>query len=536
MTKTKSLWRRQLLMLFCALLLFGSTFSLTALAADVTVSTTDSAAYFQTFSSKGVWVDIGTPLHTVNGTGQVAYCLQTDYSSPSGSGYSSIDGADYYDQTTLNGLRAILENGYPTKDGGFGADQARYATANAIRFFLAERGAEGVPAWMDQSRYSQFFRAKSGYEALFNWCLTLLECARAQNVTSSAIIFDPAVVPLHQEETGFVGEVSITLKNCSSYELDEYTMPFELEVDGYTGKSGDVLTLSVPLSYAGQTIEFYLDGSSSGSAASLLFFAPHNYGEQRLLAYDVNVYGTATSAKLTAIVPEKQELKGSLKICKTDAETGAPLPDAHFEIYDANGNLYSSGITDTNGEREFTMPPGKYYYIETAAPEGYAIDNEKYPVTIEHGKTVSITAANEPIHTGSIRVKKVDTYGNALPGAVFLLEKYTDNGEGWTTVAEQATDDSGMAVFSELTIADTRYRLTETKAPPGHSLQAGTVFEGELPADRLDLSFTVCDCELVMLPLTGSEANCTHIILPVLCMGFFTIHILKRRNTFEETL
>lgn len=78
MTKTKSLRCRQLLILFCALLLFGSIFPLTAFAADVTVSTTNSAAYFQTFSSKGVWVDIGTPLHTVNGTGQVAYCLQTD--------------------------------------------------------------------------------------------------------------------------------------------------------------------------------------------------------------------------------------------------------------------------------------------------------------------------------------------------------------------------------------------------------------------------------------------------------------------------
>lgn len=531
MTKTKSLWRRQLLVLFCALLLFGSAFSLTALAADVTVSTTDSTAYFQTFSSKGVWVDIGTPLHTVNGTGQVAYCLQTDYSSPSGSGYSSIDGADYYDQTTLNGLRAILENGYPTSDGGFGADQARYATANAIRFFLAERGAEGVPAWMDQSRYSQFFRAKSGYETLFNWCLSLLECARAQNVTSAAIIFDPAVVMLHQEENGFVGEVSISLKNCSSYELDGYTMPFELEVDGYTGKSGDVLTLSLPLSYAGQTVEFYLDGGSSGGAASLLFFAPHNYGEQRLLVYDVNVYGTATSAKLTAIVPEKQELKGSLKICKIDAETGAPLPGARFEIYDANGNLYSSGTTDSNGVLEFILPPGKYYYIETAAPDGYTIDSAKYSVTIEHGKTVSITAANEPVHTGSIRVKKVDAYGNTLPGAVFLLEKYTNNGEGWITVAEQATDDLGIAVFSDLTVKDTCYRLTEIKAPPGHSLQAEAVFEGELSAAQLDLSFTVCDCELTMLPFTGRETSYIFLILPVLCMGlFYYPHFEKEKH------
>lgn len=536
MTKTKSLWRRQLLILFCALLLFGSMFPLTAFAADVTVSTANSTAYFQTFSSKGVWVDIGTPLHTVNGTGQVAYCLQTDYSSPSGSGYSSIDGADYYDQTTLNGLRAILENGYPTSDGGFGADQARYATANAIRFFLAEHGAEGVPAWMDQSRYSQFFRAKSGYEALFNWCLSLLESARAQNVTSASLVLDPATVALRQEENGFVGEVSVTLKNCSGYELDGYTMPFELEVDGYTGKSGDVLTLSVPLSYAGQTVEFYLDGSSSGGAASLLFFAPHNYGEQRLIVYDVNVYGTSTSAKLTAIVPEMRALKGSLKICKIDAETGKALPGASFNLYDANGNLYTSGITDANGELEFSAPPGKYYYIEVAAPEGYAIDSEKHPINIEDGRTESITAANSPIHKGSIRVKKVDAYGNTLPGAVFALGASTDGGNTYAVIGTAETDDSGRAIFSDLTVKDTLYRLTETIAPPGHSLQAGTIFEGALSADRLDLSFAVCDCAIPMLPFTGSRINFTPFILLMLGMSFFAIQILKRRNTFEETV
>ncbi len=539
MTRTKSLRRRQLLILFCALLLFGSAFSLTAFAADVTVSTTNSTAYFQTFSSKGVWVDIGTPLHTVNGTGQVAYCLQTDYSSPSGSGYSSIDGADYYDQTTLNGLRAILENGYPTSDGGFGADQARYATANAIRFFLAERGAEGVPAWMDQSRYSQFFRAKSGYEALFNWCLSLLESARAQNVASASLVLDPATVTLRQEENGFVGEVSVTLKKCSGYELDFYTMPFELEVDGYTGKSGDVLTISVPLSYAGRTVEFYLDGGSSGGAASLLFFAPHNYGEQRLLVYDVNVYGTSTSAKLTAVVPEMRELKGHLKLCKIDAETGKALPGASFNLYDANGNLYTSGTTDSNGEIKFSAPPGRYYYMETAAPEGYAIDSEKHPVNIEDGRTESITAANAPIHKGSIRVKKVDAYGNTLPGAVFALGASTDGGNTYAVIDTAETNTDGLAIFPDLTVKDTLYRLTETKAPPGHSLQSGTIFEGSLSADRLDLSFTVCDCAIPMLPFTGSCINFTPFILLMLGMSFFTAHItlnLKRRNTFEETV
>jgi len=70
------MWRRQLAILLCALLLFGSLLSLTAFAGNMTVSTSTGTAYFQTFNSQGAWTDILTPNHTVNETGAVAYCIQ----------------------------------------------------------------------------------------------------------------------------------------------------------------------------------------------------------------------------------------------------------------------------------------------------------------------------------------------------------------------------------------------------------------------------------------------------------------------------
>ena len=533
MTKAISKSFGKLSILLFAMLLVVGAYAPIACAESLTVSTFNSAAYFQTFSSRGVWVDIGTPLHTVNETGQVAYCLQTDFSSPEGSGYYGIDGSDYYDQTTLNGLRAIMENGYPTSDGGFGADQARYATANAIRFFLAERGAEGVPAWMDQSKFSQFFRAKPGYEALYDWCLSLLNLARAQDVASASIILDPATVTLRQEADGFAGDVKVTLKNCSGYELDFYTMPFELEVDGFTGSSGDVLTVRAPLSYAGQTVDFYIDGASSGGAASLLFFAPYNHGEQRLLVYDVNVYGVTTSVKLTAVIPELRNPEGKLKIYKTDSETGAALPGAQFYLYDTGGNVCSSGVTNSEGALEFTMPPGNYYYMEASAPDGYTADGEKHLIIIEDGKTKEITVPNDPIRKGSITIKKIDAYGNSLPGAVFRLEKSEDGGKNWISAAEQKTDESGLALFADLSVGDTLYRLIEAKAPPGYSLQAEPIFVGALTPEQSELAFTVCDCAITSLPFTGSRTSYFPHFLLMLCMGDFVIQILKRRNSFE---
>lgn len=57
----------------CALI-FIAILPISAFADWVTVSTVNSASYFQTFSSKWVWTAIGTPTHYINETGQVAYC------------------------------------------------------------------------------------------------------------------------------------------------------------------------------------------------------------------------------------------------------------------------------------------------------------------------------------------------------------------------------------------------------------------------------------------------------------------------------
>ena len=82
-TVTKSAYvHRRIFSLLCVLLIFIASLPISAFADWVTVSTVNSASYFQTFSSKGVWTAIGTPAHYINETGQVAYCLQTNYNSP----------------------------------------------------------------------------------------------------------------------------------------------------------------------------------------------------------------------------------------------------------------------------------------------------------------------------------------------------------------------------------------------------------------------------------------------------------------------
>ena len=181
------------------------------------------------------------------------------------------------------------------------------------------------------------------------------------------------------------------------------------------------------------------------------------------------------------------------------------------------------------------MPLGSYYYRETKAKEGYVANNAYYSFELSNdGQLVSVAVRNkQELVTGSISVQKVDAYGNKLPGAVFSLESSTD-GNTWTKLADVTSDTSGLAVFSDLATGDILYRVTETKAPPGHSLLAGVIYEGKVSKESPNLSFTACDCAIPMLPFTGSKPNLISIIPLMLCMSIF--EALKRKENVNEKI
>lgn len=612
--------------MLCALLLFGSLLSLTAFAGNATVSTSTGASYFQTFSSQGVWTDILTPNHTVNETGAVAYCIQPAKDSPYGSGYTEGMGWSAYSETTRLGFQAILEHGYPNSNGGFTDAQARYATANAIRFWVAEQGCSSVLDWMDLTRFSQFFRAKSGYEALFNWSMELLNYARNGTVTRHGVVLSDPV--LSENSSYFIVTTTVSLENCSwGYTYDEGLLPPDTEVYGYTGNHGDTLTFYVPLEYEGYDLDISVTGYDHRTGASVLYYGPDNANEQRLIAYAVNAnqiadddfesvtlisgapeptgtiriiktdsvtgeplegvwfylygpnndfyseptnadgiiewpvppgdyrykesappdgyVGDTTRYKTKSVLGEVTEIHvtndpiaqtpSSIEITKTDSESGAVLSGAEIGLYDSEYNLISTATTGADGKAAFTdLNKGTYYYREITAPTGYILDRDYHQIVISTaGSTVTDTLKNtaDEIVLGSISVQKIDAYGNKLPGAVFSLESSAD-GSTWTSLAEATSDANGLAVFSELAAGDTIYRVTETKAPPGHSLLASVIYEGKLSSDDLDLSFTACDCAITMLPFTGSKANFIPFTPLILGVGIF--YAQNRKEKLNE--
>lgn len=128
---------------------------LTTSALAVSIGSRNTTHLFQYNGGSG-WNDLKTPEHYVVGTSpeQVAYCLQHKNSSPHNAPYSDSDILGSYSTRVQTGLRIILENGYPYAAGGLTATEARYATANAVRFWLSENRVSGQYNFTNLGAYS----------------------------------------------------------------------------------------------------------------------------------------------------------------------------------------------------------------------------------------------------------------------------------------------------------------------------------------------------------------------------------------------
>ena len=273
--------------------------------------------------------------------------------------------------------------------------------------------------------------------------------------------------------------------------------------------------------------DFYLDAGGTvifpiGTVKISEVTAPTGYvrADAELVAHitqdssgDAAVWHWATDAggvigyEAEGATVENKLIRGNLEIIKKDKYEEIYLSGAGFRVFDSEGNQVKEGYTDTFGKLTFKdLPYGEYTYQEFKVPKGFELDETVYPFSItEDGVTISHTRVNER-RPGTIEVKKQDANGNPFAGVAFLLEYSTDEGSTWLPVFSRAadeknitrggctspgltdgqlvTDETGKVRFTGLR-ADSKilYRLTETAAPEGYALMAGSLYVGTLPIE-----------------------------------------------------
>ncbi|MGF6376701.1 hypothetical protein M2140_001779 [Clostridiales Family XIII bacterium PM5-7] len=174
-------------------------------------------------------------------------------------------------------------------------------------------------------------------------------------------------------------------------------------------------------------------------------------------------------------VPVTPAPKGSIEITKVDNESGKTLTGAEFEIWTTkvvNGKtvkdtLIHTGATGSDGKLVVSdLDYGTYYYHETVAPEGYAVDNAYYPVEVSAGHVVAkVTMDNKKI-AGDFELTKTDEdTGKVLGAAEFNILN-----------SEKLVIYSGKTnIYGKLKIKDLApgtYYYQETKAPYGYELDS----------------------------------------------------------------
>lgn len=264
----------------------------------------------------------------------------------------------------------------------------------------------------------------------------------------------------------------IKLGNIQAKKIDEDTgkalsnakLKFE-----YNGTSKEIMTDSSGLA----TINDIPEGTTVTVTEVTAPSGYVNKGEIKKVVIKPN-----TTVEVT--LNNKEQL-GQVLLTKTGKEFGSAMQNKYYslegavyDIYKEDGTKVTTITTDSYGKATSSpLKLGKYYALESKAPNGYLLNKNKIPFELKYaGQTVEITstaiAQEEQEQKGNVTLIKEDSKTGAIPqggasldGAVYELRRTSDD-----RLRKEVTVKDGKATIQGLYLDD--YYWIETEAPEGY--------------------------------------------------------------------
>ena len=408
-----------------------------ALAASTVITNQDNSYdYFEYYGSNGEWNDLNTPYH-YDSAGNLAYCIEHKKDPPSsgGTSYSDFDPSAIFSGSTITGIQAILDHGYPVSSGGLSSAEAHYATANALRAWIYESAGQGYN-FMDVSR--GYIRAKDGAEHVWNLFMRLLSYGRSGQTTGGGsggeiIVSAPNFRLTWQLVDGRL-QTSLTVQAPNGYTIQPSHS--DVTIQGYTGGTHDELIITAPVSLGGTDVSLFIQGkgSTAGKSALLYWYEPSSSGSrQRVVTVEMSAGGAPDSGYVY--------ITGGffdLTVRKTDNYTNTPLDGAVFQLSQGGSPISltetgpgqytpggSANTFTTSGGRAYIsgLPGGSYTLTEVSPPHGGYVGMGSTSIDLTGNSTVDIE--NAPT-----RINVVKTNGltqEPMPGVTFRLTDASGN-------------------------------------------------------------------------------------------------------------
>ena len=236
---------------------------------------------------------------------------------------------------------------------------------------------------------------------------------------------------------------------------------------------------------------------------------------------------------------------GKIQILKSMSDGGS-LDGWQFCITDTSGKEIEGSPFTTNASGLILtgkLEPGEYTVKEIIPEDSFYYCTSENPqtITVKAGETAQVSFTNAMRH-GQITIEKVDSRGEPLAGAKFMLQ-WSEDGSLWWPIEYAETLGEGKC--SNPNIEDgcltsgkngllewpnlhpgLYYRVVELEAPRGYTLLSKPAFEGKLPGEELTVSLRVVNCEIFTLPQTGSSAAAFFRISQLLCICVCSILLI----------